>query len=62
MKNHEDIRFTIDDLKKAFQAGRDSADAEIQYEALGIMYAIKTFNQEFDQWFNSSFEKQKNHD
>ncbi len=49
--------FTIDDVRKAFEGGRDSVEAEIGYEHFGDMeaYPKKKIVKSFKQWMHENY-------
>lgn len=49
--------FTIDDVRKAFEGGRDSVEAEIGYEHFGDMeaYPKKKIVKSFKQWIHENY-------
>jgi hypothetical protein len=55
MSNTENKQYTVDDLRKAFEAGQDSVKTKISYEDCGDRdaYAEKVCTRNFDQWLKS---------
>lgn len=49
--------FTIDDVRKAFEGGRDSVEADIGYEHFGDMeaYPKKKIVKSFKQWMHENY-------
>lgn len=49
--------FTLDDVRKAFEGGRDSVEAEIGYEHFGDMeaYPKKKIVKSFKQWIHENY-------
>lgn len=50
-------RFTIDDVRKGFEGGIDSVEAEIDYEQFGDMeaYPKKKIIKSFKQWMHENY-------
>ena len=49
--------FTLDDMRKAFQGGRDSVEAELRYEHFGDMdaYASKKIIKSFKTFIHENY-------
>ncbi len=49
--------FTLDDIRKAFEGGRDSVEPEIGYEHFGDMeaYPKKKIVKSFKQWMHENY-------
>jgi hypothetical protein len=49
--------FTLDDVRKAFEGGRDSVEADIGYEHFGDMeaYPKKKIVKSFKQWMHENY-------
>jgi len=58
-KNNNENNFTIDDIRKAFQGGRDSVEAQIGYEDFGDMLpsAKKKIVKTFKRWIHENYNK-----
>lgn len=56
-KNQTKDSFSIDDLRKAFEGGRDSVDAVIKYYHFGDMeeYASKEIVKSFKQYMHETY-------
>lgn len=53
--------FTLDDMRKAFLAGRDSVEAELDYEPFGDMdaYAKKKYVKSFKTFIHETYNKRR---